>query len=254
MTVARSAGDVLSDHTVFEIESHRPHVLQRVGPATGLRRRGAGLLRGPPGPPLRVHGVDGPDDQGVRRRHPRLRRRARAGVGVVRQGTQRRCGPAVPGPVHRPRGGAVRGPRAGEGAGVAHPAPLQRRRGVLRLAGALHGVRQLLLLLLRGRGFRPVLHQVLHLLPLHRQAVHQRQRVGQTPGRQGRDRVRGPRQRVRRGRRRRGAADGSATASDPRRSTRCCASGCGSCPTRSPTTTRPPATATSCRSCRPSSR
>ena len=39
-----------------------------------------------------------------------------------------------------------------------------------------------------------------------------------------------------------------------RRSTRCCASGCRSCPPRSPTTTRPPATATSCRSCRPSSR
>src|ERR671927_460693 len=37
-------------------------------------------------------------------------------------------------------------------------------------------------------------------------------------------------------------------------STRCCASGCGSCPTRSPTTTRSPATGMSCRSCKRSSR
>ena len=64
-----------------------------------------------------------------------------------------------------------------------------RDRGLIRLAGPLDGVHQLLLLLLRGRRLRPVLPQVQHLLPLHRQAVHQRQRVGQTPGREGRDRV-----------------------------------------------------------------
>ena len=86
------------------------------------------------------------------------------------------------------RGGAVRRPGPGEGRGVAHPAPLQPvDRGQLRLAGALVGVHQLLLLLLRGRRLRPVLPQVRHLLPLHRQAVHQRQRVGQTAGREGRD-------------------------------------------------------------------
>ena len=72
---------------------------------------------------------------------------------------------------------------------MAHPAPLQPGdRGQLRLAGPLHSVHQLLLLLLRGRRLRPVLPQVQHLLPLHRQAVHQRQRVGQTAGREGRDR------------------------------------------------------------------
>ncbi len=47
---------------------------------------------------------------------------------------------------------------------------------------------------------RPVLPQVQHLLPPHRQAVHQRQRVSQTPGHQGRDRLRAAGQRVRRGR------------------------------------------------------
>ena len=42
-----------------------------------------------------------------------------------------------------------------EGAGVAHRAPLQRRGQALRLVGAVDGVRQLLLFLLRGRGFGP---------------------------------------------------------------------------------------------------
>jgi hypothetical protein len=46
----------------------------------------------------------------------------------------------------------------------------------------------------------------------------------------------------------------SVTASARRRSRRCCESGCGSCRTRSPVRTRRPATATSFRSCRPSSR
>ena len=45
----------------------------------------------------------------------------------------------------------------------------------------------------------------------------------------------------------------SATASAQNTSTRCCASGWRSCPTRSPTPTRRPATGMSCRSCRPSS-
>ena len=43
---------------------------------------------------------------------------------------------------------------------MAHPASLQPGRGALRLAGALHGVHQLLLFLLCGCRFRPVLHQV----------------------------------------------------------------------------------------------
>ena len=60
--------------------------------------------------------------------------------------------------------------------------------------------------------------------------------------------------------------NGFATVEDPRqaandlrstrsqtRSTRCCASGWPACRTRSPQPTGPPATATSCRSCRPSS-
>jgi hypothetical protein len=55
-----------------------------------------------------------------------------------------------------------------------------------------------LLHLRRRFGLRAVLHQVLLVLPLHREAVHQRQRVGQAPGGEGRDRLRGARQRLRR--------------------------------------------------------
>ena len=48
-----------------------------------------------------------------------------------------------------------------------------------------------------------------------------------------------------------GSCRRSATGWGPSRSTRCCASGYAFCPPRSPTTTRPPATATNCRSCKP---
>jgi hypothetical protein len=53
--------------------------------------------------------------------------------------------------------------------------------------------------------FRAVLPEVLLLLPLQRQAVHQRQPLGPAPGRQGRDRIRGAGQRLRRGQRPRSA-------------------------------------------------
>jgi hypothetical protein len=81
--------------------------------------------------------------------------------------------------------------RAQEKSNVADPAPPPRRRQFLRVAGAGERVHQLLLLLLRGRRLRPVLPHVLYLLPVHRQAVHQRQRVGQAAGRQGGDQLRG---------------------------------------------------------------
>ena len=113
---------------------------------------------------------------------------------------------------------------------------------------------QPLLLLLRRRRFRPVLPQVLLLLPVQRQAVHQRPRVGQTPGRQGRDRVRGAGQRVRRGRGPGGAAGDLRPART--RADRCAAAQVADHPAApvQPRRIGPPATATSCRFCRPSSR
>ena len=59
------------------------------------------------------------------------------GPGALRQGAaQGRGDAAVPGGLHRHRGGAVCGPGAGEVERVADPAPLPRRRQLLRLAGA----------------------------------------------------------------------------------------------------------------------
>ena len=102
MTVARSVADVLDRSRGLRGGVDRPDVSQRVAAAAGLRRRGAGLLRRSPRLPLRLDRVDGSDDQGVRRRHPRLRRRPRPGTGALRQGpAQGRGHPAVPGPVHR---------------------------------------------------------------------------------------------------------------------------------------------------------
>ena len=71
--------------------------------------------------------------------------------------------------------------------------------------------------------FGPFVHQVLRLLPVHRQAVPQRPRVGQTPGRQGRDRVHRAGQRVRRRARSRRAAGHLRPARARAPSTRCCA-------------------------------
>ena len=58
-----------------------------------------------------------------------------------------------------------------------------------------YGHGQPLLLLRHRRGLRPVLPQVLHLLPLQRQALHQRPRVRQAATGQGGHRLRGPGQR-----------------------------------------------------------
>ena len=116
-----------------------------------------------------------------------------------------------------------------------------------------HGHGQPVLLLLRRRGLRPLLPQVLHLLPVQRQAVHQRPRVRQAATGQGRHRLRGAGQRhplLRRP---------QAPASNLRRPVgrqdrRAAAQVAGaSCRIRSPPRTARPAIATTCRSCRPSS-
>ena len=202
MTVARSAGDVLSDHTVFEIESIDRMYCNVWVPRLAYGAGVQGFFVGHRGHHYASTALMDPmtkafvaDINGFV---------AARGLELVTFGKERKDDVAQQF-LARFTGteGVLFVGRAQEKALVWRT---QRRYNdggrALRLAGALDGVRQLLLFLLRGRGFRPVLHQVLFLLPLHRQAVHQRQRVGQTPGRQGRDRVRGPGQRVRRGRRR----------------------------------------------------
>src|SRR4051794_19554315 len=86
MTVTRSVSDVLDDHVVFEVESIDRMYLNVWQPRLAYGGGVQGFIVGHRGY-LRLDGVDGPDDQGVRRRHPRLSRRPRAGAGVVRQGS-----------------------------------------------------------------------------------------------------------------------------------------------------------------------
>ena len=221
---------------------------RRVGSAADLRRRGAGVLRRSSRPPLRVDRIDGPDDQGVRRRHPRFRRRPRAGAGVVRQGTQGRCRPAVPGPVHRQRGTAVRRPSAGEGAGVAHAATYTPQGNPTRGWFARPSSIIYFYSLYEDDGFGPPFIKFSTYFLLHRQTLYKRATSA------------AKRQAARRGSLSRPwttdsprstmwiGCRTSATAWDRTRSTRCCANGYASCPTRSPTTTKQPATATNCRS------
>ena len=95
----------------------------------------------------------------------------------------RTTSPAVSAAVRRRRKGSVRRAGPGEGARVAHrAAPLCRHRHELSVDGRRQRDGEPLLLLLRRRGLRPVLPEVLLLLPLQRQAVHQRPRVRQAAG------------------------------------------------------------------------
>ena len=187
---------------------HRPDVLNVYVPAAAVRGR-AGRLRAP------AAGVADRLDRAAGQDHRR----------VQRGGAPVRPRPAVPwvdfvkgqrkdDVMHEhlagftaDRGGGVHRPGAGEDAAVPDREAPQRRGRVLPVDREDHRAGQPLLLLLRRRRLRPVLPQVLLLLPLQRQAVHQRQRVGQTAGGQGRDRVHRAGQRVRR-RRRPGRAAG----------------------------------------------
>ena len=146
-----------------------------------------------------------------------LRPRPAGAVGGLRQGpAQGRRHARTPRPVRPARrgccssGGRRRRPRcsapsaAATPHGESYPWIVQRHRGgqpVLRLR--------------RRRRLRAVLPQVLLLLPLQRQAVPQRPRVGQTAGREGRDRVHRAGQRVRHLRRPGRACRRSATGSGP---------------------------------------
>ena len=65
MTVARSAGDVLSHHTVFEVESIDRMYCNVWVPRLAYGAGVQGLFCRPPRPPLRLHRVDGFHDEGV---------------------------------------------------------------------------------------------------------------------------------------------------------------------------------------------
>ena len=119
---------------------------------------------------------------------------------------------------------------------------------------AIHGDGQPLLLLLRRRGLRPVLPEVLLLLPLQRQALHQRPRVRQAPACQARDRLRGAGQRHPVLRRPQAAAAALRWAVGGQDRSAAAQVAAPTAASVSRHAIAPPAIATSCRSCRPSSR
>ena len=190
MTLPRSVADVLADHVVFEIECidrmycnvYVPQ-LQHAGWFAGLHPASARFAD-------RLDRPAGEDHRRVQRGDAPLRPRPRCAVGGLRQGpAQGRRDARAPGSVRPPGGGVVHRPGAGEDVVVPHRASPRRQRRLLSVDRARDGCGQPVLRLRRRPGLRAVLPQVLLLLSLQRQAVPQRPRVGQTPSREGRDRV-----------------------------------------------------------------
>ena len=256
MTLPRSVAEVLAEHVTFEVECIDRMYLNVYRPGVAARPGGGRVLHAAPRGPVRVVGADGPDLEAFVADIHRFV--ADRGVPLVRlrQGaTQRRRRPRVPGRLRAaPRGSLFVGRAQEKTHGVPHrEAPQPGHRGDLSVDRARHGDGQPLLLLRPSTTTSAVLPQVLHLLPLQRQAVHQRPRVGQAPGGQGRDRLRGARQRVRRrdDQPARLASDlrPARAGQDRRLAAQVAGPAAASVHRRRP----PPATATTSRSCRPSS-
>ena len=197
MSLPRSVAEVLKRACDSGSRRHRPDVPQRLPTPAADRPRRRRVLPLPSWRDLRLLGPDGPHEQVVHRRGRSLRQAGTDPPDHLHQGpTQGRRRPGVPVALQRHRGDRRRGQGPGEDAGLPHrETPQSRDRPDVSLDRAQHGHGQPLLLLWRRRGLRPVLPQVLHLLPLQRQALHQRARVRQAATGQGRDRLRGAGQR-----------------------------------------------------------
>ena len=196
MTVARTVADVLADHVVFEVECidrmycnvYVPQ-LQYAGGLLGYIQRQFGLPIASTAP---LGKITDAFSGGMRhfagdQRVPWVDfTKGQRKDDVMQEHLARFTAPGG-GPVHRAG--------AGEDRAVPHREPPRRQRRLVSLDREDHGRGQPVLLLCRRRRLRPVLPQVLHLLSLQRQAVHQRPRVGQAATGQGRDRLRGAGQR-----------------------------------------------------------
>ena len=175
---------------------HRPDVPQRLR-ADAAERGGRGVfLPQDPRQSGAVVGADGADDAALRRGHRTPRGGGGGGPGAVRAvRAQGRPHQGVPARLRGHGGVAVHRQGAGEGAGGAHRAPGRPGARPVPVAGVVDGDGQPLLRVPRGRGLRAAVRQVLLVLPVQRQAVHQRPRVPQAPVGEAGRRVRGARQR-----------------------------------------------------------
>ena len=196
MSLPRTVADVLRDHVTLEVEGIDRMYLNVYQPHSDRTRRRR-LLPLPSRAALRLLGAHGRRSARPSSPPSSLRRARTDPPGHLRQGaTQGRRRRGVPRPLPRQARGSSssarprRRHRSSAPRSAAIPTPGRSIPG-----SSKHGDGQPLLLLLRRRGLRPVLPQVLHLLPLQRQALPQRPRVRQAATGQGRDRLRGPGQR-----------------------------------------------------------
>src|SRR6266700_665146 len=116
MTLPRTVADVLSRHVRFEVESIDRMYLNVYQPRLQYAAGAAGFFVGHRGLAYASSALMAQMTQaGVRCRPVPLHGRPRCAAGALREGSaQGRRDARVPG---RPRGGAVRGPGAGEGQG-----------------------------------------------------------------------------------------------------------------------------------------
>ena len=183
MKVARSVAEVLAEHTTLTLECIDRMYLNVYVPLLQRAAGAAYFFRKMRGAAVPSSALMGPMTPALRRRHQELRRPQRDRDRVVPpRRAQGRPYPAVPPQLGRRRGRPLHRQGPGEGEGGAHGAPPRpRHRRHLPVAGRLDGDGQPVLLLRRRRRLRPVLPEVLLVLPLQRQAVHQRARVPQAP-------------------------------------------------------------------------
>ena len=214
MTVARSVSDVLDEHVTLEVECIDRMYLNVYQPRLQHVNGVVWFLRGHRGATFASSALMDPISKAFVAAIDRFCRERDVPMVDVRQGSaQGRRRARVPGRTSAARGrGAVRRARR------------RRRRRVFRTEkrrNAGHRARATRGSCARPRwstsststasiaDFGPFFIKFCSYFPVQRQAVHQRQRVGQTPGRQGRHRVRRAGQRLRRRvrTRRRSAAD-----------------------------------------------
>src|SRR3977135_85648 len=195
MSIARSVADVLRDHVVLELEAidrmylnvYVPH-LQTVRAVVGYlhvhhRQRFASTTAVVPRSEAFVRDIE----QFVADERIDLVSFAkRERKDDVTQKYLRRF---------RRREGVLYVGKAQEKARVMRTERRRPHRRDLSMDRGIHGDGQSLLFLLRGRGLRAVLPEVLLLFPLQREALHHRPRVSQTPACQAQGEVRGARQR-----------------------------------------------------------
>ena len=202
MTLPRSAADVLARHVVFELECIDRVYCNLYVPKLQRDLGVVGFIREHLGMPVASTAALAEEDRGVLRRGPRVRRRqGHPGGGLQVRAAQgrrdARAARAVPG--GGPHGGrGVHRAGAGEGERVGHDPAAGRGGELLPVDRPGEPGGHPVVLLLPRRLRRAVLHQVLRLLPLQRQAVLQRQRVREMHGGPGWDRVHAAGQRVRR--------------------------------------------------------